>query len=304
VSLTQLRAFLAALRTASFTAAAAELGMAQPSVSELIRRMEDEYGLPLFVRGGRRLVLTAAGEELRPFAEQAVAAVDHGVQALRALRQLGGGTATFGLLRNAGYYQLSDVVQEFHARYPDVRVRLVGQNSVDVAAAVAEGDLEAGLVVLPIDDSGLEVTPLLRDEVLYASSSPEWLAAPMTMERLSSAPLILYDAHYGWRDPTRRQLAERAQMEGFKLEPMIEVEHVEAALRLVGQGVGDTIVSRAVVHSVACPPGVETVVFAEPLYDTIAFVQRQGTVLSPATQELARMARSKLEAGVAPPVLP
>jgi DNA-binding transcriptional LysR family regulator len=299
LTLTQLRAFLVSLRTGSFTAAANELGMAQPSVSELVRRMEEEYSLTLFIRGGRRLVLTAAGEELRQYAETAVAAVDGGAQALSALRQLGGGTATFGLLRNANHYHLSDVLEEFHARYPAVRVRLVGQNSVDVAAAVAAGDLEAGLVVLPIESAGLQVEPLIKDEVLYASANPDRLRTTMTMEAFSAAPLILYDAHYGWRDPTRRQLVERAQLAGIKLEPMIEVEHVEAALRLVDRGVGDTIVCGAIAASAACPPGVDTVSFAEPLYDTIAFIQREAAVLSPATAELARMARQMLTADLA-----
>jgi DNA-binding transcriptional LysR family regulator len=301
VTLNQLRAFLLTVRTGSFTAAAAELQMAQASVSELIRRMEDECGLRLFTRGGRRLVLTAAGAELLPFAEQAVASVDEGRQALQSIGSLSGGVVTFGLLRNAAFYLLADLAQEFHKAYPQVRLRLVGQNSTEVAAGVSEGDLEAGLVVLPVDDAGLKVTPLIRDEVLYASADPDRLTSPMDMRRLAQAPLILYDAHYGWTDPTRRQLAERAQFEGLKIEPVIEVEHVESALQLVARGLGDTIISRAVAESPACPPGVRTVPFAEPLFDTIAFIQRASTVLSPGARELARRARSTLLACISDP---
>lgn len=294
MTLNQLRAFLAAVRAGTFTAAATEMRVTQASVSELIRRMEDEYGLALFTRSGRRLVLTAAGIELLPFAEQAVDSVDKGGQALHSLRSLGGGVATLGVLRNADYYLLSDLVQEFHARYPNVRVRLVGQNSVEVATAVASGELEAGLVVLPIDDAGLKVTPLRQDEVFYASVHPDHLRYPITIANLSTARLILYDAHYGWTDPTRRQLAERARLEGVKLEALIEVEHVEAALRLVARGVGDTIICGAVAASPACPPNVRTVRFAERLYDTIALVQRETSPMSPATRELARLAREML----------
>ena len=143
-SLAQLRAFREAARTGSFTAAASELAMTQASVSELVRRIEDDYGVALFRRGGRRLTLTSAGSELLPFAEQAVAAADSGGNALRSLRSLGGGVATFGLLRNADHYLLSELIQEFHRRYPKVRVRLVGLNSVEVALAVANGQLEVG----------------------------------------------------------------------------------------------------------------------------------------------------------------
>jgi DNA-binding transcriptional LysR family regulator len=294
VTLNQLRAFLAAARTGSFTAAAVELQMAQASVSELIRRIEEEYKIALFTRGSRRLVLTSAGHGLMPFAEQSVAAADSGGRALASIHSLGGGVATFGLLRNADHYLLSDLVERFHLRYPKVRVRLVGLNSVEVAAAVAAGELEAGLVVLPIDDDGLKVTPLMRDEVLYASVRPERLVRPVETSQLATAQLVLYDAHYGWKDPTRRQIAERAQLAGVKIEAMIEVEHVESALSLVARGIGDTIISRAVYNSSICPPGIGSVSFAEPLWDTIAFIQRESSVLSPAANEIARLARGML----------
>ena len=71
--------------------------MSQASVSELVRRLELEAGLVLFARGGRRLVPTSAGEQLRPFAEQAVAAAAAGERALRSLGSLEGGVASFGL---------------------------------------------------------------------------------------------------------------------------------------------------------------------------------------------------------------
>lgn len=294
MTLNQLRAFLAAARTGSFAAAAASLGIASASASELVRRLEEEHGIALFTRGPRRLVLTGAGEQLLPFAEQAVAAADAGSAAVRDLRSLGGGVATFGVLRNADYYLLSGLVEDFHERYPGVRVRLVGLNSVEVAAAVAAGEVEAGLVVLPVDDVGLTVTPVLRDEVVYVTAHPERASRPVTMADVAAAPLVLYDAHYGWRDPTRRQVADRARLDGLKLEPLIEVEHVEAALGLVARGIGDTFVSRAVVRSPGFPPGLATVGFAEPLFDVVALVQREGIALSPATSELARLARHRL----------
>lgn len=271
--------------------------MAQASVSELIRRMETEYGLPLFVRSGRRLILTSAGSELLPFAEQTVTAADRGDQALRSLRSLAGGVATFGVLRNAGYYLLADLAQRFHELYPQVRVRLIGQNSIEVAEAVVRGELEAGLVVLPIDDEGLHVTPLMRDEVVYASATLENVLEPVSMQQLAQAELILYDAHYGWRDPTRRQFAQKAQLLGLKLEARIEVEHVESALNLVARHVGDTMICRAVAESSALPANIGIVSFVEPVYDTIALIERESSIPSPATKELMSLAQDMLLAG-------
>lgn len=294
MTLTQLRAFLESARHGSFTAAARVLGLSQASISELIRRLEDEHDVQLFIRGRRRLVLTAAGQELMAHAESAVTAADNAGLALRAVQALRGGVATFGVLRNADYYLLSGLVQKFNEAYPSVRVRLIGLNSADVAAAVADGDLEAGIVVLPIEAEGLRVTPWARDEVLYVSSDPERTKAPVGIAALAEARLVLYDAHAGWRDPTRRQLAERAQIAGLQINPWIEVEQVETALNLVERGVGDTIVSRAVLASHGRPSGLRSAPIDPPLYDTIAFIRREAVPLSSATQELARLARAML----------
>jgi DNA-binding transcriptional LysR family regulator len=131
--------------------------------------------------------------------------------------------------------------------------------------------------------------------VLYASADPSRIAAPPTIQDLAERPLVLYDAHYGWRDPTRRQIADRARLNAIHLEPIIEVEQVESALALVAAGIGDTWVSRGVAETGAGGPNVGFVPFAEPLYDTIALVQRTGTPLSPATSELLRLARRMVE---------
>jgi DNA-binding transcriptional LysR family regulator len=270
--------------------------ISQAAVSELVRRLEDEHRVALFNRGRRTLVLTAAGQELVPHAEQSVAAAENGARALRSVQSLSGGVATFGVLRNADYYLLSGLVSSFHAEHPNVRTRMVGLNSVQVAGEVAAGTLEAGLVVLPIEDDGLIVTPLARDEVVFASADPGRLCEPMTVERLATTRLILYDAHSGWRDPTRRQVAERAALAGVKLQPWIEVEHVETALNLVASGAGDTFTSRAVATSSACPAQVGTVAFEQPIYDTIALIRRENRPLSAATREIARLAQQMLRA--------
>jgi len=299
MTLAQLKAFLAAMERGSFTSAAVELDTTQASVSELVARLERELGARLFTRGARRLVPTSAAIELRPHAERAVAALGSGVDAVHALTSLEGGTCTFGVLRNAPYYDLSDLVQRFHRIHPNVRVRLVGLNSALVAEAIAAGEIEAGLVVLPIAETNLSVTPLFRDEVLYASATRPTGNGRVSTEELCRAKLVLYDAYAGWNDPTRRQLLERARLQGLGIEPAIEVEHVETALTLVATGEADTIVSRSIAEASSFPSGIGVVPFEEPVYDTIALVQRQGAYLSPATKKIAELAQSTLMARIA-----
>jgi DNA-binding transcriptional LysR family regulator len=294
MTLQQLQYFLAAAEHRNFSSAAASLHMAQPSLSEQIRRLEAELGAPLFIRA-RRLELTEAGRIFRPEAERTLAAAEQAVASVREVRELETGTATFGTFGQAPYYLLSDLVQDFRKRYPNVRVRLIGQNSSEVAEAVRDGRIEGGLIVLPIDDRGLDVTPASDEELLYVSRDPERVKERMTIERLAEAPLILYDARFGREDPTRRQLAERAQRAGVTLEPQIEVEYVGAALDLVLRGLGDTVGTRRVALG-RTSPRLHTVGFDPPVIDTFAFITRRNAHLSPATRAFMELAAKRMEA--------
>ncbi len=277
----QLQYFLAAARHGTISGAAEALHLRQPSLSEQIRRLEAELGVDLFVRTSRGLVLTEAGEAFLPEAEGAVGGIERAREAAVSVRELRGGTVSFGTFGSARWYGLVDVVERLRAEHPDVRVRATGQNSSEVAALVRDGGLEAALVVLPIDDQGLEVRPVIRDEVLYTSADPERVKQRMSIKRLAEAPLILYDVRWGDVDPTRRQLASRAQRAGVRIEPIIEVEDVEVALELVARGLGDSFIARAIAERIELSAPLHTVRFTEPVYDTFAFISRRGARLSP-----------------------
>jgi DNA-binding transcriptional LysR family regulator len=166
-----------------------------------------------------------------------------------------------------------------------VSLRLVGPNSSAVAERVRRGDLEAGVVLLPVDDDRLDVRPIVRDEVLYVSTSAERTSMAATIQRLAATPLVFYDAESADDDPIRRQLAERAQALGLRLRPKVEVELKDIALRLVAAGIGDTYLPSAYTHAPYYPSGLYTASFRPPLYDTFAIVTRPGARVSPGVRE-------------------
>ncbi|MBW3652562.1 MAG: LysR family transcriptional regulator [Actinobacteria bacterium] len=295
MNLQQLQYVLASLEHGSFSAAAQALHLAQPSLSEQIRLLEAELGVALFQRVGRGLVPTEAARALRPHAEAALAAVEAARASVGAVRELRAGTAAFGTFGTARTYLGTDLVEDFRRSHPDVRVRIVGQNSSETVEAIRDGELEAGLVVLPVDDRGLEIRPAMRDEVLYVSGDRGRLRLAMTMQRLASAPLILSEASWGSEDPTRRQLRELAQRAGVTIEPQIDVEDVEVALELAARGLGDTIAPAGMLRRLASSE-LGWVPFAEPIYETFAFTWRRGAQLSPATKAFMTFAERRLDA--------
>jgi DNA-binding transcriptional LysR family regulator len=296
LNIQQLEYFLSSFDRGSFSAAAEALHLAQPSVSEQVRSLEAELGIQLFTRVGRGLSPTEAGRQLRPHAERVLHAVEAARESVLAVRELRGGTAAFGIWGHARFYPGMDIVGDFRDRHPNVRVRLLGLNSAEVVEALRSGDVEAGMVALPIDDRGLDVRPITRDEIVYVSTDPARLKGRIDIRRLAAAPLVLPDASYGALDPTRRQLAELAQRAGVTIEPQIDVEDIESALDLVADGHGDTVVSRGVLWSIRerLSKRIGWAPFAEPLYDTFAFAWRRGAQLSPASREFLALAEERL----------
>jgi len=296
MNLQQLTYFVATARLGSFSAAADELRLTQPGVSDQVRRLEGELGMPLFTRVGRGVLLTAAGRTFLPHAEHALAAVDRAAESVVEVRKLRGGQLTFGLFRNADFSLLPRLVKDFHERYPDVRLRVLGQNSGETAEDVRAGRLEAAVIAGPVDPAGLDVHPIASDEVLVVGAGFADRRAPLTIEELAARPLILYDVQYEYRDTTRRQLEEQAQRAGVGLEPLFDVEHLEGALALAALGLGDTLATRAVTTHRSFPENLRGLSLAEPVYDRYVLVHRAGSPLTPPTRELARLATQLLQA--------
>jgi DNA-binding transcriptional LysR family regulator len=268
--------------------------MAQPSLSEQIRRLEDEFGVPLFVRAGRRIELTEAGRRLRAHAERTLDEAQAAAEAVREVGTLRGGRVSFGAFGPAQHYAfLTDLIVDFGARYPDVNVQIVGQNSAEVADGVRDGRLEAGLVVLPIDDRGLSVEPAMREEFHYVSRDQSRLVNAATIHDLAAAPLIVFGARTGENDPSRRQLVERAQAAGVVLAPTIEVEHLPTALDLAARGVGDTVAPGSIVRYRGYDV-LEFVPLDPPLHVTIGIVTRTRARLSPGVRILIGLAHEHL----------
>src|SRR6478736_1290037 len=143
LSLHQLTCFLATYEHGSLTAAAEELGYSQPSVSEQIRTLEKSLGVQLFRRVGRGVIPTTVADTLRPHAERTLAAADETRRAVQSVKAFETGTIRFGMFGIARLYAGAGLIADVLARYPGVRVELVGQNSTEVAEDLRRGRLEA-----------------------------------------------------------------------------------------------------------------------------------------------------------------
>jgi DNA-binding transcriptional LysR family regulator len=296
LSLHQLRCFVAAYEHHSFTAAAAELGYAQPSLSEQVRLLERSVGAPLFQRAGRGVVATEAAEALLPHAQRTLAAADEATRAVAAVSSLETGTVRFGIFGTARLYLGASLVADVLARHPGLRVELVGQHSTEVVEQLRRGRLEAAMVALPVADEGMTVTPVAREELVYVSCNGQRLRTPVTPKALAEAPLVLPETTWRDRDSARVLLARVVQQVGRTLQTRIEVEDLETVMELVGRGLADSVVPRGVLDDLGprLAPSAGFVSLRPRLHDTIAVVHRRDAVLSPGVQLMVELAVARI----------
>ena len=270
--------------------------MTQPAVAEQVRKLEQALGADLFVRAGRGVALSEAGRAFSEHAIGSLRAVEAAADSIDEVTALRTGTIAIGVFGGPSAWNLDEVAAAFLRRHPDVSLRLVGRNSSAIADAVRRGELEAGLVALPIDDRGLVVGERVwTTEAVYATADRDRLrGTPRTIQQLAAAQLVVPEAQAGDEDPTRRRLRERAADAGVQLQPVVEVESSLAALDLVLRGVGDTIASAALIAELGLGDRVETVPLDPPLHERYAFITPRGAPRAPAMAALIAIIEAHL----------
>jgi len=158
------------VRHQSFTAAADHLYVTQPTVSKMVRALEDEIGTPLLLREGRKFSLTDVGRAVFQHGQSVLAAYGGLEAELTDLGTLRKGELTVGIPMMAGSL-FSPIIAAFRKRHPAIELKLYEQGARSIEAAITEGRLEIGGVLQPTDTVDLlDVLPVARQ--------PLWLVAP------------------------------------------------------------------------------------------------------------------------------
>jgi DNA-binding transcriptional LysR family regulator len=148
MELRQLAYFLAVAEERNFTRAAQRIPIAQPAISQQIRRLESELGERLFVRDRRGIRLTPAGQALLPHARAMLAGAEHAREALAALSGLLTGRLAFGFVQPLPDRRLLGLLGAFHRQHPGIELRLIEDETDALLAALADGQLDAALIGL------------------------------------------------------------------------------------------------------------------------------------------------------------
>lgn len=243
MELRHLRYFVAVAEELHFGRAAERLRVAQPAVSAQVRRLEEELGVRLLVRSSRSVRLTEAGHA---FLEDARASLDHSERAVRRARRAASGEegrVRVGLVGNATYGVLTEVVGPFRKRFPQVLLVPHEMNTVAQVEALRAGRLDVGFLYLPSDHGHEDLeAETLAEEPLVAvlpASHPLAGSTRVKLGAMSREPFVLADwaQEPGWNE----QLWDACKEVGFVPEATEEATDLSVALGLVAAGVGVTL---------------------------------------------------------------
>jgi DNA-binding transcriptional LysR family regulator len=296
------RTLQAIARSGSFSRAGESLHLSQPAISHHVRHLEHVVGVPLLVRRGRRASPTEAGAVLLEHAGRAFKVLEEAREAIQRLRGRVAGRVTVGTGATASIYLLPALLRRVRARYPELDLVVVTGNSGELAAAVSRGELDVGVVTLPVPAGrGLAISPFYVDRlVAIAPPGRPWRRrAPMTAAELAREPVILYE-----RGGTIRRVVDDWFRRG-RATPRVAMElgNAEATKKLVGAGLGLSIVSEIAVKADVKAGALSLIPLRPALHRRIGIVRRRDRAPRPALLALLEALESAASARAAVPIL-
>ena len=215
-----------ARRNLNVSEAAAALHTSQPGVSKQIRAFEEELGVGIFVRSGRRLTaITDAGQEVLRHVERILSELSNLKAVGEEFADHAKGTLTVAVTHTQARYALPSVVTMFKKRYRDVKLKLLQGNPHQLARMVAAGEADLAIATEALDEYAELVTlPCYQWHhcVVVPDGHPLLRVKPLTLEAIARYPLVTYDPTFAGRNAIDRTFAAR------DLEPEIALTALDS----------------------------------------------------------------------------
>ena len=236
------------MQTRNLTEAARLLRVSQPAVSQTLKELEGQLGIPLFVRSGSRISPTGEARMLLPDIERLLAQSGAVESRAMEMRDAGAGGLSLASIANVAGVILPRAVAAFARERPRVRLRVNGYVGRDeVLRQVRQEGADLGFVHAPIDDPGLAIEPVMQGRMVCVLPKGSPLAALQAIApaHLSSHTIILADA----TATPGMLLRGRLETLGIRLERVIETNFSYAAIGLARQGLGIFITDPTILMS-------------------------------------------------------
>jgi len=280
----QLRYFLAVARLRSFTRAAEHEHVAQPSLSQQIRKLEDEMGARLFNRLGRSITLTPYGQRFEQRARRVLAELDGARQEMDEMLGLHRGSLTLGAIPTLAPYLLPAVLASFARAYPGIAVSMREGLTSSLLADLAGGELDLALLRLPVRGAEFVSESLVKEGMLLAVPRRHRLyrrqGRPVTLDDLAEERFLLLKDGHCFREDVL-QICKRC-----RVNPNVVFEggQFDTLVAMVATGAGVTLLPE-MARAHYRHSGVGLLEFAPPRPTrTIGLVRAKDQFMTPAVR--------------------
>jgi DNA-binding transcriptional LysR family regulator len=239
MDLSDLKIFSAVVREGGVTRAAQRLHRVQSNVTTRIRQLEEELGIPLFIREGKRLHLSPAGQVLLDYADRLLALADEARNAVQDPRPRG--VFRLGAMESTAAVRLPGPVNEYHRLYPDVVLELRTGNPTALSKALLANELDAALVTLPIAEALFEKVAVFEEEPVIVSAAD---TPAIGKGKNPYFPRTILAFEHGC--PHRKRLEDWYALRNQMPERTIELGSYHAMLGCVVAGMGVALLPRSV----------------------------------------------------------
>ncbi|MFD0869837.1 HTH-type transcriptional activator CmpR [Chlamydia abortus] len=237
------RAFYFTAITGSLSKAAEELFITQPAVSYSIKQLETRLGGRLFFRTPKGVKLTAEGEVLFKYIEQAYHFIMTGEKQIAAMHNLLSGEIKIGASDTLCKYYLLPYVEAFHQNHPDIKIKVTNRTSRESIELLKRGKVDLAVVNLPLEDKQVTIRESLElQDCFVAGSSYRELAesGPVSLDTLLSHPIIMLEQG----SSIRRYIDRYAEENGKEIYPEIELGSIDLLTQFARIGLGIACVIR------------------------------------------------------------
>lgn len=288
MELRHLRYFLAVAENLSFTRAAGQLHVTQPTLSHQLMQLEEEIGSMLFDRIGRRVHLTPSGEIFREYARKALAEIHSGTAAISELEGLMRGTLTIGAFESFSTSLLPPLLAKFCSLYPGVHVSVRQLLTGQLEEQLDKGNLDLGIAYSPPATDKILAEKLFDEPLALVVGAKHAFARRkrIHMAALDGEPLMLLTAEF----PSRRLLESRFSSVGAKPRVVLEINSIQATLATVSSTELATILSKRIAKTV---PELHCIELLPTIARTAAIFWRRSGYRSAAARAMADLIRNE-----------
>lgn len=230
---------MAVCKDLNFTRASERLFISQPSLSQQIKSLEEELGIPLFDRIGKKTAITEAGQILLTHCYRIFHEIEQAKAALNDLNGLQRGKLQIGTILTEETTLLTPAILQYKKLYPNINLTVLGLPTENIIERLVENELDFGILFLPMEHEEFETISLFSEEFYLFAPKNHPIAKQEVVDfiQLEDVPMILLPEDFYIRKLIQKISGEK----DVNIHPLLEMSSITSIIDLVTEGLGATI---------------------------------------------------------------